>query len=70
MGIEIRRIDEQWILEIAETHHRWITDQDQRDRDAEQRHKDLMRVHAEGWKSVASAIERGLGSIADALRQR
>lgn len=70
MGIEIQRIDEQWILEIAETHHRWIGEQDKRDRDADQRHKELMRIHADGWKGVAGAIERGLGSIADALRQR
>lgn len=68
-GIELRRIDEDWIIEIAETHNRWIQDQDKRDRDADQRHKDLMRVHADGWKGVAVAIERGLGSIADAIRK-
>ncbi|GAA0719713.1 hypothetical protein Drose_06015 [Dactylosporangium roseum] len=72
MGIELRRgiISEDWIIENADAVFRWTQDQDKRDRDTDQRHRDLMRVHAEGWKGVAAAIERGLGSIADAIRSR
>lgn len=72
MGIEMRRgiISEDWILDNADTLHAWLVDQEKRDRDADQRHRDMLRVHRDGWAGVATAIERGLGSIADALRSR
>ncbi|MER7280449.1 hypothetical protein ABT369_39030 [Dactylosporangium sp. NPDC000244] len=68
--MDLRRIDENWILSYVDQLHKWLNEQDQRDRDAERRHRELAKVHAEGWKQVAGAIERGLGSIADAIRSR
>jgi hypothetical protein len=36
----------------------------------DQRNERLMRVHRDGWKSVADAIRAGLGDIAEAIRRR
>lgn len=34
------------------------------------RQQALLRVHEQGWKLVAGALEKGLGQIADAIRSR
>lgn len=68
--MDLHRIDENWIISYVDEFHDWLKEQDQRDRDAERRHRELAKVHAEGWKGVATAIERGLGSIAAALGSR
>lgn len=46
---------------------------EQLDRHAQQaakRDADLAQVHRDGWKSIATALERGLKEIASALRDR
>lgn len=37
-------------------------------RDAPKRHAELLRIHQQGWASVANAISTGLGQIAKAIR--
>lgn len=44
--------------------------EDEREKAADRRNAELVRVNREGWKSVADAITKGLGGIADALRTR
>lgn len=41
---------------------------DLREKAADERNRDLIQVHQDGWKTVATAITKGLGAIADAIR--
>jgi hypothetical protein len=51
-----------------ELYHFLTEGTDDREKAADQRSRDLAKVHADGWKSVADAIAKGLGAIADAVR--
>ncbi len=48
--------------------HYLTTGTQERDKAANQHNRDLVKVHQDGWKAVADAIAKGLGAIADAVR--
>jgi hypothetical protein len=58
---------EQVMLEI----HDFVTkDADQRDKEAEKRHKELLNAIDDSRKAIVTAIENGFRAVADALRHR
>lgn len=63
---------DQWVpdREWGNAVYDFVTDKADREKIADDRHAELMRIHREGWRTVADSISRGLGSIAEALRSR
>lgn len=57
-----------WTEHIGNALWDWINDEANRDKAADQRNQNLVQVHRDGWKQTATAITKGLGAIADAIR--
>lgn len=61
-------MDEREIRERANELHNFLADAEGRERRADQRNTALIRAHEAGWKLVAAALAKGLGDIANAIR--
>jgi hypothetical protein len=66
MAQQVEFFDKQFANEIW----RYVTGVDDRQKAAEARHLELVKVHREGWAKLATAIEKGLGRIAEAIAER
>lgn len=63
-------MDADWLARMNEIHEFVTTDAYQRDKLAEQRHKELVRAVEESGKATVKAIEAGFRLLADAIRSR
>jgi hypothetical protein len=64
-------MDERQTLQFVNEIHEFVTrDADRRDKDAEDRHKELLAAIDDTRKAIVSAIETGFRQLADVLRSR
>jgi hypothetical protein len=63
-------MDREWREFMNEIHFFVTRDADERDKDAERRHKEVLRAIEDGRKATVKAIEDGFKMLADAMRSR
>lgn len=63
--------DERWVRDLGNEIHDYVAnDAHDREKAAEERHKELLRVIETTGKATVKAIEDGFRLLADALRRR
>ncbi len=59
---------ESFIYELGKRVDEHLKAETQRHGAAEQRNRDLLAVHRDGWRQTSDAIVKGFGLVADAIR--
>ncbi len=77
MGLEIERIDETWVIQNTDRLWDWLGEQGERDktladreRRAEERHKQLLEAIATSTASINKTLLTGFNVLAAAIKQR
>ncbi|MGI5247738.1 hypothetical protein [Dactylosporangium sp. CA-139066] len=76
MALELRRIDERWILDHAQRLWDWLDDElenrkvaAEREKRAEERHKELLAAINTSTGTIVKTLDSGFRLLADALRR-